>query len=104
MHRLFVGTYIRFVFGEYATGCWFLPPIAEGQMSFVFLADEVCFSGFSIGRPVLRSTPVAQLTTTNGSAMRSSPVVRSSMYANPLRSKLARTFRGCPLILTSIST
>ncbi len=78
--------------------------MADGQMSFVFFVDDVCFSGFSIGLPVLRSTPVAQLTTTNGSAMSSSPVFRSSMYAKPLRSKFARTFLGCPLMVTSTST
>ena len=66
--------------------------------------DDVCFSGFSMGRPVLRSTPFAQFTVTNGSAASSSPVFRSSMYAKPLRSKFASTFLGWPLMLMSTST
>ena len=38
-------------------------------MSLVFFVADVRFSGFSIGLPVFRSTPVAQLTLTNGSAI-----------------------------------
>ena len=40
----------RFVFGENATGCWFLPPIADGQMSLVFFDADVRFSGI-LDRP-----------------------------------------------------
>ena len=65
-------------------------------MSLVFFVDDVLFSGFSIGMPVLRSTPFAQFTLTKGSAISNSPVARSSVYEKPLRSKFTSTFLICP--------
>ena len=71
-HRLFEKYGIEpehvVVRGEKAAGCWFFPPSRLGQMFVTFLPCAVIFSGTSFGRPVARSTPVDQFTSTYGSA------------------------------------
>ena len=70
---------MRPVRGEYETGCWFLAPMAAGQMSSVFTPCRVRFSGTSTGRPLSRSMRSAQFVdSTNFSADSSVPSVRSS--------------------------
>ena len=46
-------------------------------MSFTFLPCAVALSTFTVGRPVLRSTPDDQFIGTNGLASSTSPVARS---------------------------
>ena len=72
-------------------------------MPLMFSSCLVRFSATSTGSPVVRSMDFAQLTWTKGCAFSSSPVIRSSVYANPLRSKWTSALRVCPFSFRSTS-
>ena len=66
-------------------------------MSLMFPREApVSFAVSTTGRPVVRSMRRAHVTAANGSATSTSPVVRSSVYANPFLSKCTSTWRRRP--------
>src|SRR5438045_1943981 len=96
MHVLCAGTYIRPVRGENADGITSFAPVDEGQIPCVTFPKCVSFDGSAFGLPLLRSYPLAQFAGSNISADRSSPVVRSRTYTNPVRPGWIRSFRCWP--------
>src|SRR6185437_10430411 len=103
MQKLLVEVTNKPSWGEYAAGeAGLTPPSRLGQIPFTLPFEApVCLFGSSTGRPVERSTDLAQLSAANRAATSTRPVARSSVYAKPFLSKCTSALIGLPWITRS---